>query len=146
MRGYDKKAKKPAKGFTEEEKEAMKERAQELLGHQGRGEAAVLASIAKMPQPDRAMAERIHTIIKEAAPTLMPKTWYGMPAYANSEGKVVCFFQAAYKFKYRYATLGFSDVARLDEGAMWPTTYAITELTTAVEARVTSLVAQAVST
>jgi uncharacterized protein YdhG (YjbR/CyaY superfamily) len=139
-------------GFTDEERAAMKERAQELKAHAGRGaragkadgESAVLAKIAEMPEPDRAMAERLHAIIKASAPALSPKTWYGMPAYAK-DGKVVCFFQSAQKFNTRYATLGFSDVANLDEGAMWPTSFALMELTAAEESRIAALVKQAVS-
>ncbi|MGI8534030.1 MAG: iron chaperone [Candidatus Limnocylindrales bacterium] len=142
---------KPAKGFTDEERGAMKERAQELKAARGGpragkadGESDVLAKIAEMPEPDRAMAERVHAIIKANAPALSPRTWYGMPAYAK-DGKVVCFFQAAAKFKSRYATLGFSDSANLDEGAMWPNAFALTELTTADEARIGALVKKAVS-
>ena len=129
---------KASKGFTDEERAAMKERAQELKAAARRGpradkadgESDVLAKIAEMPEPDRAMAERLHAIIKASAPALSPRTWYGMPAYAK-DGKVVCFFQSAQKFKTRYATLGFSDKANLDEGAMWPTAFALTELTAA---------------
>jgi uncharacterized protein YdhG (YjbR/CyaY superfamily) len=140
------------KGFTEEEKAAMKERAQELKGDARRGsrakkadgESEVLAKIAEMPGPDRAMAERLHEIVKASAPALSPKTWYGMPAYAK-DGKVVCFFQSAQKFKSRYATFGFNDTANLDEGAMWPTAFALKELTAADEARIAELVKRAVS-
>ena len=131
-----------SKGFTDEERAAMKERAQELKKAQG--ESALLAKIAEMPQPDRAMAERLHAIIKASAPALSPKTWYGMPAYAKGE-KVVCFFQSAKKFNSRYATLGFSDEANLDEGAMWPTSFALKELSAAEEARIGALVKRAVS-
>ncbi|SRR6266545_4774614 len=142
---------KSAKRFTDEERAAMKERAQELKVEARRGpradkadgESDVLAKTAEMPAPDRAMAERLHAIIKASAPALSPKTWYGMPAYAR-DGKVVCFFQSAHKFKTRYATLGFSDKANLDEGAMWPTAFALTELT-ADEARIVALVKKAVS-
>jgi uncharacterized protein YdhG (YjbR/CyaY superfamily) len=140
--------KKPA-GFTDEERAAMKERAQELKAEarakkdRAVGESAVLAKIAEMEGPDRAMAERLHEIIKASAPSLSPKTWYGMPAYAR-DGKVVCFFQSAQKFNARYATLGFSDTANLDEGAMWPTAFALKELTTAVEAEIGALVKKAV--
>ena len=142
---------KKSKGFTEEERAAMKERAQELKteGRRGPragkadGESAVLAKIAEMPEPDRAMAERLHAIIKASAPALSPKTWYGMPAYAK-DGKVVCFFQSAHKFKARYATFGFSDEAKLDDGAMWPTYFALKELTAAEEARIAALVKKAV--
>jgi len=134
-------------GFTDEERAAMRERAQELKAEAARadGESAVLARIAEMPEPDRSMAARLHEIIKASAPTLAPKTWYGMPAYANQEGKVVCFFQSAHKFGARYATLGFSDAARLDEGAMWPTAFALKELTAEEEARISALVKKAVS-
>ncbi len=109
------------------------------------GESAALAVIAAMPEPYRTMGERLHAIIKASAPALSPKTWYGMPAYANKDGKIVCFFQAADKFKARYATFGFNDVANLDEGAMWPTSYALTELTAAEEAKISALVKKAVS-
>jgi uncharacterized protein YdhG (YjbR/CyaY superfamily) len=140
------------KGFTEEERDAMRERAQELKAAARRGpgagkadgENAVLAKIAEMPAPDRAMGERLHAIIKASAPVLSPKLWYGMPAYAK-EGKVVCFFQSAQKFKTRYATFGFSDQANLDEGAMWPTAFALKELTAADEARIAALLKKAVS-
>jgi hypothetical protein len=139
------------KGFTEEERAAMKERARELkaAGRRGPradkadGERAVLAKLAEMPEPDRAMGERLHAIIKASAPGLSPRLWYGMPAYAR-DGKVVCFFQDAQKFKTRYATLGFSDKANLDEGAMWPTAFALKELTAAEEARIGALVKKAV--
>jgi uncharacterized protein YdhG (YjbR/CyaY superfamily) len=137
---------KKSKGFTAEERAAMKERARELKAAAGRaeGESAVLAKIAEMPEPDRAMATQVHTIVKASAPGLSPKTWYGMPAYAK-EGKVVCFFQSADKFKSRYATLGFNDAANLDEGAMWPTSFALKELTAADEKRIAALVKKAVS-
>jgi uncharacterized protein YdhG (YjbR/CyaY superfamily) len=139
-------------GFTDEERGAMKERAQELKAAARRGprgkktddESAVLAKIAEMPESDRAMAKRLHAIIKASAPALSPKLWYGMPAYAK-DGKVVCFFQSAQKFKSRYATFGFNDTANLDEGAMWPTAFALTELTAADEARIGALVKKAVS-
>jgi uncharacterized protein YdhG (YjbR/CyaY superfamily) len=134
---------KKSKGFTDEERAAMKERAQELKG-KADGESAVLAKIAEMQAPDRAMAKRLHAIIKASAPDLSPKTWYGMPAYAK-DGKVVCFFQSAQKFNSRYATFGFSDEANLDEGAMWPTAFALKELTAAEEARIGALVKKAVS-
>ena len=135
--------------FTAEERAAMKERAQELKAAGRRsgkadGESDVLAKIAEMPEPDRAMAERLHAIVKASAPGLSPRTWYGMPAYAK-DGKVVCFFQSAQKFKTRYATFGFSDKANLDEGAMWPTGFALKELTAADEARISDLVKKAVS-
>jgi uncharacterized protein YdhG (YjbR/CyaY superfamily) len=143
---------KKSKGFTDEERAAMKERAQELKSEARRGpradkadgESAVLAKIAEMPEPDRALAERLHAIIKASAPVLSPKTWYGMPAYAK-DGKVVCFFTAASKFNSRYATFGFNDDANLDEGTMWPTSFALTKLTAANEARIRALVKKAVS-
>jgi len=141
-----------SKGFTEEERAALKERAQELKASARRspgagkadGESEVLAKIAEMPEPDRVVAERLHAIIKASAPALSPRTWYGMPAYAK-DGNVVCFFQSSQKFKTRYATLGFSDKANLDEGAMWPTTFALAELTADSEARIGALVKKAVS-
>jgi uncharacterized protein YdhG (YjbR/CyaY superfamily) len=133
---------KKAKGFTDEERAAMKERAQELK--KAEGESAVLAKIAEMSEPDRTMGGRLHAIIKASAPVLSPKTWYGMPAYAK-DGKVVCFFQSAQKFNSRYATLGFSDKANLDEGAMWPTSFALKELTATEEAKIGALVKRAVS-
>ena len=138
---------KKSKGFTDEERAAMKERAQELKaeGEKADGERALLAKIAEMPEPDRAMARRLHAIVKASAPALSPKTWYGMPAYANEDGKVVCFFQSAQKFNARYATFGFNDVANLDEGAMWPIAFALKELTAAEEARIGALVKKAVS-
>ena len=144
--------KKPA-GFTDEERAAMRERLQEVKAEARRGsgagradgENAVLAKITALPQPDRAMAERLHAIIKANAPVLSPKTWYGMPAYAQKDGNVVCFFQSAQKFKTRYATLGFSDKANLDEGRMWPTAFALKELTAAEEAKIGALVKEAVS-
>ena len=143
---------KKSKGFTDAERAAMKDRAEELKAEARRsaradradGESDVLAKIAEMAEPDRAMAKRLHAIIKTSAPALSSKTWYGMPAYAK-DGKVVCFFQSAQKFKSRYATLGFSDEARLDEGAMWPTSFALKELTVAEEARIAALVKKAVS-
>jgi uncharacterized protein YdhG (YjbR/CyaY superfamily) len=131
-----------SKGFTAEERAAMKERAKELKAQAS--ESAVLAKIAEMPKPDRTMGERLHEIIKVSAPSLSPKTWYGMPAYAK-DGKVVCFFQSAQKFNSRYATLGFSDEANLDEGAMWPTSFALKELSGAEEAKIGALVKKAVS-
>src|SRR5436190_15975647 len=140
-----KSAKKASKGFTAEEQAAMKDRARELKGAaKGDGEGDVLAKIAEMPKADRTMAERLHAIVKASAPELAPRTWYGMPAYAK-EGKVVCFFQSAQKFKSRYATLGFSDKANLDDGAMWPTAFALTKLTDAEEAEIVALVKRAVS-
>jgi uncharacterized protein YdhG (YjbR/CyaY superfamily) len=145
---------KKSKGFTDEERAAMKERAQELKadarrgprGKKGKadGEGDVLAKIAAMQEPDRAMAKRLHAIVKASAPDLSPRTWYGMPAYAK-DGKVVCFFQAAQKFKTRYATFGFSDKANLDEGAMWPTSFALKGLTAAEEKKIVALVKKAVS-
>jgi len=137
---------KASSGFTAEERAAMKERARELKAEAQKadGESTVLAKIAEMPEPDRSLAERLHAIIKASAPVLSPKTWYGMPAYAK-DGKVVCFFQGADKFKSRYATFGFSDDANLDDGAMWPTSFALTELTAAGEAKVRALVKKAVS-
>jgi uncharacterized protein YdhG (YjbR/CyaY superfamily) len=131
--------------FTDEERVAMRERAQELRrADQADGESDVLAKIAEMQGQDRAMARRIHDLIKASAPALSPKTWYGMPAYARG-GKVVCFFQSARKFKTRYATFGFSDAANLDDGALWPTAFALKELTAAAEARIAALVKKAVS-
>src|SRR5213596_2776605 len=135
---------KAVKGFTDEERAAMKERAQELKADKADGESDVLAKIAEMPKPDRAMAERLHAIIKASAPTLSPRTWYGMPAYGKDD-KVVCFFQSAHKFKARYATFGFSDKANLDEGTVWPVAFALKELTAAAEARIVALVKKAVS-
>jgi uncharacterized protein YdhG (YjbR/CyaY superfamily) len=139
-------------GFTDEERAAMKQRAQELKaeGRRGRGadkadgEGAVLAKLAEMPAPDRVMGERLHAIITASAPALSPRLWYGMPAYAK-DGKVVCFFQSAEKFKSRYATFGFNEAANLDDGAMWPVAFALTELTAADEARIGALVRKAVS-
>lgn len=136
------KAVRKTSGFTAEERAAMKERAQELKG-KGDGEAVVLAKIAQMSEPDRTLARRIHAIVMANAPGLTPRLWYGMPAYARGD-KVVCFFQDAKKFKSRYATLGFSDSAKLDEGALWPTGFAVKELTPAVEARIAELVKRAV--
>ncbi len=137
---------KKSKGFSDFERAAMKERALELRAEANKadGEKAVLAAITKMPEPDRSLAKRLHAIIKASAPTLSPKTWYGMPAYANPDGKVVCFFQNASKFKYRYSTLGFQDAAKLDDGAMWPTSYALTKLTPAEEKKIAALVRKAV--
>ena len=140
------------RGFTDEERVAMKERIQELkaAGRRGPradkadGESAVLAKIAEMPEPDRAMGKRLHAIIKASAPALSPRLWYGMPAYAK-DGKVVCFFQSAQKFNTRYATFGFSDTANLDEGALWPVAFALKELTATAEARISALVQKAVS-
>ncbi len=142
-----KNAQKSGKGFTAAERAAMKERAQELKAEARKedGESALLAKIAEMPKPDRDLAERIHAVVKANAPDLMPKTWYGMPAYANADGKVVCFFQSADKFKSRYATFGFSDSANLDEGNLWPTGFALKKLTAADEKRIAALVKTAVS-
>ena len=131
-------------GFTAEERAAMKERVRELKAGKTDGEGAVLAKIAELRGTDRQLAERLHALIKATAPGLSPRTWYGMPAYAK-DGKVLCFFQAASKFKTRYATFGFSDSARLDEGTMWPTTFALTEWTGAAEGRIAALVARAVT-
>jgi uncharacterized protein YdhG (YjbR/CyaY superfamily) len=133
-----------SKGFTDEERAAMRERAKELKAGKGDGEGDVLAKIAEMPEPDRGMAERLHALIKASAPSLSPRTWYGMPAYAK-DGKVVCFFRNASKFKDRYATFGFNDAANLDEGAMWPTAFALKELTAAEEKKIGALVKRAVS-
>src|SRR5437016_11812032 len=130
------------KGFTDEERVAMKERIQELRADKADGENAVLAKIGKMPEPERDMGKRLHAIIKASAPALSPRLWYGMPAYAK-DGKVVCFFQSAQKFNTRYATFGFSDKANLDEGAMWPVAFALKELTAAEEARIGALVQKA---
>jgi hypothetical protein len=144
------KSNKKSGGFTDEERSAMKERAKEMKEeartskNRAEGESDVLAKIAEMPEPERAMAMRLHEIIKASAPVLSPKTWYGMPAYAR-DGKIVCFFQSAQKFNTRYATLGFNDTAHIDEGAMWPTAYALMELTEAEEARISALVKKAVS-
>ena len=143
---------KAVKGFTNEERSAMQERAQELKAEAGRGarakqvdgEGEVLAKIAEMPERDRALAERIHAIVKASAPALSPKTWYGMPAYAK-DGNVICFFQSSHRFKTRYATFGFSDKANLDEGTVWPVAFALKELAAADEVRIGTLVKQAVS-
>jgi uncharacterized protein YdhG (YjbR/CyaY superfamily) len=140
-------AEKKSKGFTPEERAAMKERAEELKAEAPKadGESALLAKVAEMKGKDRAMGSRIHEIVKVEAPSLSPKTWYGMPAWANKDGKVVCFFQSAEKFKSRYATFGFSDQANLDAGAMWPTSFALTELTAADEKKIGALLKKAVS-
>jgi uncharacterized protein YdhG (YjbR/CyaY superfamily) len=137
---------KKSKGFSAEEKAAMKERAQELKAEAAKadGESALLAKIAEMPEPDRAMAKRLHTLIKATAPDLTPRTWYGMPAYAK-DGKVVCYFTPASKFKERYATFGFNATANLDQGVIWPTSFALKELTPAAEAKIRALVKKAVS-
>lgn len=140
---------KKIKGFSDEERAAMKERARELLAEErasknrATGEKDALAAIDKMPEPDRAMAKKFHEIVTANAPKLWPKTWYGMPAYATKEGKVVCFFQAASKFKYRYSTIGFQEDANLDEGNMWPSSYALTKLTGTEEAKIAALVKKA---
>jgi uncharacterized protein YdhG (YjbR/CyaY superfamily) len=142
---------KTSKGFTDEEKAAMRNRAQELKAearaskNREEGESAALAAINAMQEPDRSMAKRIHAIIKESAPDLLPKTWYGMPAYANKDGKVVCFFQTAQKFNTRYSTFGFNDSANVDEGNMWPVAYALKELNAAEEAKIRALMKKAVS-
>jgi uncharacterized protein YdhG (YjbR/CyaY superfamily) len=142
---------KKSQGFTDDEKAAMKARAQELKAEaragkdRAEGEKAILAAIAAMKEPDRSMGKRIHEIVTAAAPNLMPKTWYGMPAYADQDGKVICFFQAAGKFNVRYATLGFQPDAKLDEGNMWAAAFALTKLTATEEARIAALVKKAVS-
>ena len=151
-KGTEKSARSTTAKFTDEERAAMKDRVQELktaarrgpTADEADGESEVLAKIAEMPEPDRAMGKRLHAIIKASAPALTPRLWYGMPAYAR-DGKVICFFQSAQKFKTRYATFGFSDKAKLDEGAMWPTAFALKELTAAEEARIGALVKEAVS-
>jgi len=149
MSSTTKKGKQPVKstkkneGFTAEEKAAMKARARELKANED-GETAVSAAIAKMSPQDRAIAKRVHDLVRAAAPDLTPKTWYGMPAYANKDGKVVCFFRDAGKFNDRYATFGFNDAAKLDEGAMWPTAFALVELTAADEKKISTLVKKAV--
>ncbi len=143
--------KKSGEGFTAEEKAAMKARAQEMKAEaragkdRAGGEKAILAAIAAMPEPDRSMAKRLHVIVTASAPALMPKTWYGMPAYADADGKVICFFQAASKFKVRYATFGFQPDAKLDEGNMWAAAFALMKLTAAEEAKISALVKKAVS-
>jgi uncharacterized protein YdhG (YjbR/CyaY superfamily) len=147
MTAMDKPTGRASKAFSDEEKAAMKERAKELKAARGGkkdGESDVLAKIAEMPDADRVMAERLHALIKASAPDLTPRTWYGMPAYAKA-GKVVCFYQSAHKFKSRYATLGFSDEANLDKGAMWPTSFALKELSAAEEKKIGTLVKKAVS-
>jgi len=142
---------KKSSGFTDEERAAMKARAQELKAEarankdKAEGERAVLAAIAKMKEPDRTMAKRLHAIIKASAPGLIPKTWYGMPAYAHQDGKAVCYFRDRYKFRERYAMLGFNDSAKLDEGAMWPVAFALPELTADDEKQIATLVKKAVS-
>jgi uncharacterized protein YdhG (YjbR/CyaY superfamily) len=142
--------KKPTKVFSDFEMSAMRERSSELRAeakaakNKAAGESLILAAIAKMPEPDRSIAKKVHKIITTTAPSLWPKTWYGMPAYATKEGKVVCFFQNASKFKYRYSTLGFQDVAKLDDGNLWPTSYALKKLTPADEKKIAALVKRAV--
>ena len=136
---------KKSKGLTGEEIAAMKERIRELNSDKADGESTVLARLAELPEPARTMGRRLHAVIKASAPDLTPRLWYGMPAYADKEGKVVCFFQDARKFKTRYATLGFSDKANLDEGSMWPTTFALKKLTRAEESKIATLVKRAVS-
>ena len=145
QKAASKRAAKPTDGFTADERAAMRERAREVRMSNDRasGEAALLEKVAEMPEPDRSMATRLHALVTSSAPELWPKTWYGMPAYAK-DGKVVCFFQSADKFKARYATFGFNDPANLDDGAMWPTSFALTELTDEAEARIGQLVEQAV--
>jgi len=146
-----KSTKKSGEGFTDEEKAAMKARAQEMKAEaragkdRAEGEKAILVAIAAMPEPDRSMAKRLHVIVTDSAPTLMPKTWYGMPAYADADGKVICFFQAASKFNVRYATFGFQPDAKLDEGNMWAAAFALIKLNTAEEAKIIALVKKAVS-
>ena len=135
---------KASKGFTDEEKAAMRERAREVKAGKADGESDVLAKIAEMPEPDRVMAERLHALIKAGAPDLSPRTWYGMPAYAK-DGKVVCFFRNAGKFKERYAMIGFNDTAQLDQGSMWPVAFALTKLTAADEKKIRAMVKKAVS-
>ncbi len=144
--GTTKSAKK-SQGFSAEERAAMRERAQELKAEARKadGEKALLAKVAEMPEPDRVMAERLHAIVKASAPDLSPKTWYGMPAYADTDGKVVIYFQSAHKFDSRYATFGFNDTANLDDGAMWPTSFALRQLTAADEKKIAALVKKAVS-
>jgi uncharacterized protein YdhG (YjbR/CyaY superfamily) len=144
MSTTQKKTKPKSDGFTAEEKAAMRARARELKAAED-GETAVRAALAEMSPDDRKIGERIHALVKESAPALTPKTWYGMPAYANKDGKVVCFFRNAGKFKERYAMFGFNDSAKLDDGTMWPVAYAITKLTTADEAKLRKLVKKAVS-
>lgn len=151
MTDTTKKTNQKSSGFSDEERAAMKARALELKAEErasknkAAGEQLLLAAISAMPEPDRSMATQIHTIVKKTAPDLFPKTWYGMPAYANRDGKVVCFFQAASKFKYRYATLGFQEDANLDDGNMWPTSYALKKLTPVEETKIIELVKKAVS-
>ena len=144
MTAMDRTTGKKSKGFSAEEKAAMKERAREVKAGKADGESALLAKIAEMPKADRVMAKRLHALIKASAPDLSPRTWYGMPAYAKG-GKVVCFFQSAHKFKSRYATLGFNEAANLDDGAMWPTSFALKELTAGEEKSISALVKKAVS-
>jgi uncharacterized protein YdhG (YjbR/CyaY superfamily) len=137
--------KQTSSGFSDDERAAMKERARELKAGPAVGESDLLAKIAEMAEPDRSMAKRVHALVTASAPGLSPKTWYGMPAYANEDGKVVCFFQSGQKFKSRYSTLGFTDQAKLDDGPMWPTAFALKELTPSEEARITALIQKALS-
>ena len=149
VKSTTKKSTQKSRGFTDAEKAAMKERAKELKAEEraskdkAAGENALLAAVAAMPEPDRSMASRLHEIVTASAPALLPKTWYGMPAYASKDGKVVCFFTAASKFNSRYATFGFNDTANLDDGAMWPTSFALKELTPAEEKKIAALVKKA---
>ena len=136
--------KKPTKAFTDEEIAIMREVTADARAGKTEGDSAIMAKIAKMPEPDRSLAKKVHTIVRTTAPQLIPKTWYGMPAYANRDGKVVCFFQNASKFKYRYSTLGFQDAARLDDGNMWSTSYALKKLTPADAKKIATLVKKAI--
>lgn len=136
---------KKVESFTDEERAAMKERVEELRGGPVLGEKPVLDKISQMQEPDKSMAKRIHALMKETAPELLPRTWYGMPAYTDKDGKVICFFQSGHKYKSRYCTLGFQDAAKLDEGDMWPTGFALKELTAAEESKIIELVKKAVS-
>lgn len=145
MKKSDKKTKMASSTFTAEEREAMQERVVELRGGKVLGEEAVFAKIKEMPEPDKSMAKRIHEIVKRTAPELSPRTWYGMPAYTNSDGKVICFFQSGGKYKARYCTFGFQDAAKMDDGNMWPTGFAIIKLTAAEEAKIAAMVKKAVS-
>ena len=143
MKAKQKSTRRPVKGFTDEEKSAMQQRVKELQSDKVDGESALLAKLAEMTEPDRALGKRLHAVIKASAPALSSTLWYGMPAYARA-GQIICFFQPAKKFKTRYATLGFSDKARLDDGDLWPNAYALTKVTPAVEAKVAALVKKAV--
>lgn len=137
--------KKPIKGFSKVEREAMQERAQEIILDKGNGEKEILEKLNLMPEPDKSLGKKLHEIIKKNAPTLTPKTWYGMPAYADKNGKIICFFQNASKFKARYSTLGFSDLAKLDNGEMWPTSFALKKLTEKEKDNVIKLIKKAIS-